>query len=415
MSPCSMILHGGYGQQRGQRPPIYGALNFPSDRVMQIVDIKTYALESVLEQPFAFSHGFVRKRSTTLVEVVTDEGLTGWGEAFNQGLEPPQISAAVVDHGLRPLLIGAEALSTEVNWHRMYGATRDYGRKGSVMAAISAVDIALWDIAGKALGVPIYQLLGGAFRQRVQAYATGFYRLGGAGEARRLADEALQHAEAGFSAMKIKLGFGLADDRAVMEEIRRALGERSVSLMIDTNHAYGVADAVRLGRALEPLNLRWYEEPVAPENLSGYREVKAAVNIPIAGGENEHSVYGFRDLIGQHCVDIVQPDIGSAGGFTSCRHVIALAHAHGLQVVPHVWGSAVGQAAALQLVAAIPVANYGLAATEPIFEYDCSRHPMRSSLVAEPVQQRDGWIEIPSRPGLGVEIDREAIQRYRIG
>ncbi len=381
---------------------------------MQIVDIKSYALQSPLQQPFAFSQGFVSKRSATLVEVVTDEGITGWGEAFNQGLEPPQISAAAIDHALRPLLIGADPLSTEVNWHRLYAAIRDYGRKGAVMAAISAVDIAQWDIAGKALGVPVYRLLGGAFRKRVQAYATGFYRLSGAGEAQRLADEAVRHAEAGFTAMKIKLGFGLTDDLAVMEAIQSALAGRSVSLMIDTNHAYGVAEAIRLGRALEPFNLRWYEEPVPPENLTGYREVKAAVNIPIAGGENEHSLYGFRDLIGQHCVDIVQPDLGSAGGFTSCRHVIALAHAHGLLVIPHVWGSAIGQAAALQLVAAIPVANYGLAATEPIFEYDCSSHPMRTSLVAQPVQHRDGWIDIPSQPGLGVEVDRSAIERYRI-
>src|SRR4051794_32250740 len=190
---------------------------------MQIVDIKTYALQSLLDHPFAFSQGFVHKRSATLVEVITDKGLSGWGEAFNQGLEPPQISAAVIDFALKPLLIGADPRDTEVLWHRMYAATRDYGRKGSVMAGISAIDIALWDIAGQAHGVPVYQLLGGAFRHRVQAYATGFYRAKGAGEAGRLAEEALRHREAGFAAMKIKLGFGVEDDIAVMQEIRRAL------------------------------------------------------------------------------------------------------------------------------------------------------------------------------------------------
>src|SRR5262245_32131424 len=136
---------------------------------MRIVDVKAYAVQAVLERPFAFSQGWVRKRSSTLVEVITDGGLTGWGEAFNQGLEPPQISAAAIEHALAPLVIGSNPLDTEVLWQRMYHATRDYGRKGSVMAAISAVDIALWDLAGKAYGVPIYQLLGGAFRQRVQA------------------------------------------------------------------------------------------------------------------------------------------------------------------------------------------------------------------------------------------------------
>ncbi len=183
---------------------------------MRIDAIRSYALQSALEQPFAFSQGWVTKRSATLVEVITDEGISGWGEAFNQGLEPPQISSAVIEHALKPLVLGANPLDVEVLWHAMYQATRDYGRKGSVMAAISAIDIALWDIAGKTYGVPIYQLLGGAFRPRVQAYATGFYRIKGRGEAERLAEEALGHVAAGFSAFKIKLGFGLSDDMAVM-------------------------------------------------------------------------------------------------------------------------------------------------------------------------------------------------------
>jgi D-galactarolactone cycloisomerase len=381
---------------------------------MKIVDIKTYALHAPLEQAFAFSQGWVRKRSATLVEIVTDDGISGWGEAFNQGLEPPQISAATIEHALKPLLIGSRPLDTEVLWHKMYHATRDYGRKGSIMAAISAVDIALWDIAGKAYGVPVYQLLGGAFRQRVQAYATGFYRLSGQGEATRLGEEAVAHWEAGFAAMKVKLGFGIADDIAVMQEVHRVLGSRPVTLMADTNHAYGVSNALQLGRALEPFTLRWYEEPVAPEDYTGYRELRSALSIPIAGGENEHSLYGFRELLTQRCMDIVQPDIGSAGGFTACRHIIALAHAHGVQVIPHVWGSAVLQAAALQLIAAIPVTHYALFAAEPIFEYDRSAHPMRTALVAEPLQPVSGWIDVPTKPGLALEVDRHVIDRYRV-
>jgi D-galactarolactone cycloisomerase len=377
---------------------------------MRIVAINNYVLQSALDQPFAYSQGWVTKRSATLVEVITDEGVSGWGEAFNQGLEPPQIAAAVIDHALKPLVLGASPLDVEVLWHKMYHATRDYGRKGSVMAAISALDIALWDIAGKCYGVPIYQLLGGAFRARVQAYATGFYRVSGQGEAGRLADEALGHVEAGFSAMKIKLGFGVSDDMAVMQAIRRALETRAVTLMVDTNHAYGLADALRLGRLLEPFDLRWYEEPVAPEDYAGYREVRSALAIPIAGGENEHSLYGFRELLGGRCVDIAQPDIGSAGGFTACRHIIALAQAYGIQVNPHVWGSAVGQAAALQLIAAVPLAHHSVHPAEPIFEYDRSAHPFRQSLVKQPIQHGNGWIDIPRAPGLGIEVDRQGLR-----
>jgi D-galactarolactone cycloisomerase len=381
---------------------------------MKIVDVRIHPLRTPLEVPFAFSQGWVRQRSATIVEVITDEGITGWGEAFAQGLEPPQIAAAVIDAALKPLLLGADPLATEVLWHRMYHATRDYGRKGSVTAAISAIDIALWDIAGKAYGVPVHQLLGGAFRQRVQAYATGFYRISGQGEAARLGDEAVAHHEAGFRAMKVKLGYGLQDDLAVMREIASRVAGRGVTLMVDTNHAYGVGDAVRLGRGMAEYDLRWYEEPVAPEHIAGYREVRDKVSMPVAGGENEHTLYGFRDFLAAGAVDIAQPDLGSVGGFTACRHVIALAQAHGVQVNPHVWGSAIAQAASLQLIAAVPVAHHSVFAQEPIFEYDRSAHPFRQFLVREPVQQVDGWIDIPQRPGLGVEVDREILERYRI-
>jgi len=379
---------------------------------MKIVEVRAYPLSCPLEQPFAFSQGWVTKRSATLVEIITDDGLSGWGEAFNQGLEPPQISAAVIEHALKPLLIGANPLDTEVLWHKMYQATRDYGRKGSVMAAISGVDIALWDIAGKAYSVPIHQLLGGAFRTRVQAYATGFYRIQGIGEAARLGEEAIAHFEAGFRTMKIKLGFGLADDLAVMHEVLRALHDRQVTLMIDTNHAYGVADAIRLGEALESFDLRWFEEPVAPEDHTGYREVRAALKIPIAGGENEHSLYGFRDLIDGRCVDIAQPDLAAAGGFTAARHIIALAQAHGIAVNPHVWGSAVAQAASLQLIAAIPTTHYSLQPTEPIFEYDQSLHPLRAGLASPNLRHDQGWVTIPTGAGLGIEINRELVEAH---
>ncbi|MEO8628151.1 MAG: mandelate racemase/muconate lactonizing enzyme family protein [Betaproteobacteria bacterium] len=381
---------------------------------MRITDIKTYALRSPLEQPFAFSQGWVRQRSATLVEILTDEGISGWGEAFAQGLEPPQIAVAAIESALKPLLLGQDPTDTEVLWHRMYHQTRDYGRKGSVISAISAIDIALWDVLGKVRQVPIYKLLGGAFRSRVQAYATGFYRISGQGEAQRLGEEALRHYDAGFRAMKIKLGYGLDDDLAVMREIKRALGDNPVTLMVDTNHGYGVADAIRLGRALEPYNLRWYEEPVVPEDLAGYREVRRAVAIPIAGGENEHTAFGFREFLGQRCVDIAQPDIGSAGGFTACRHVIALAQSHGVQVNPHIWGSAIAQAASLQLIAAVPIAHHSVFAQEPIFEYDRSSHPFRQHLTQEPLAQQDGWVDVPSKPGLGIEVDRTVLEKYRI-
>jgi D-galactarolactone cycloisomerase len=381
---------------------------------MKIAELRIHVLKSPLAEPFAFSQGWVRQRSATLLEVVTDDGIVGWGEAFAQGLEPPEIAAAVIKHALAPIVVGCDPLDTEVLWHRMYHMTRDYGRKGSVVAAISAVDIALWDIAGKVHGQPIHRLLGGAFRTRVQPYATGFYRIAGQGEAARLADEALRHFEAGFTLMKVKLGYGVDDDIACMRAIGRAIQGKPIRLMIDTNHAYGRAEALRLGRALADFDLRWYEEPVAPEDPQGYVELRQKLPMPIAGGENEHTLFGFRDLLAAGCVDVAQPDIGSCGGITAGRHIATLAQAHGVQVNPHVWGSAIAQAASLQFIAALPVAHHSLFAEEPVLEYDRSSHPFRQQLITQPIGLVDGWVPIPTGPGLGVDVDRSVLEKYRV-
>jgi D-galactarolactone cycloisomerase len=380
---------------------------------VKITRVRAHCLSSVLETPFAFSQGWVRSRGACLVEVQTDEGVTGWGEALCQGLQPPQIAASAIEHALAPLLVGEDPMQIEPLWQRMYMRTRDYGMKGAVLAAISGADIALWDLAGKALGQPVWRLLGGAHRERVQIYATGFYRVKGQGEAPRLADEARQRAADGFRYLKIKLGFGVADDLEVMQAVSRAIEGKGLRLMIDTNHAYGVADAVRLGRALAPLDLRWYEEPVAAEDLAGYRELRGKLEVPIAGGENEFAAWGFRSLFEARAVDIAQPDVCASGGFTACRHISALALAHGVQVNPHVWGSSVGQVASLHLIAALPLANPSLFADEPIFEYDCSSHPFRESLIDKPLRHHKGWLALPDAPGLGLEVDREALERFR--
>jgi len=353
---------------------------------MKITEIEVIVLKTKLDTPFAFSQGWVTQRAATLVKVTTENGLHGWGEAFAQGLEPPEIAAAAIEHALKPLLLGENALDISVLWQRMYSRTRDFGRKGSVIAAISAIDIALWDLAGQFYQQPVYQLLGGGCRTSVVPYATGFYRVSGKNESVRLAEEAVQHASAGFSAMKIKLGFGIRDDLEVMQAIGDALSDPDIELMVDTNHAYGRRDARYLGEMLQDYNLRWYEEPVVPEDIDGYAELRQALRVPIAGGENEHTSYGFNTLFQRNAVDIAQPDIGSCGGISAARDIAILAQANGVVVNPHVWGSAIAQAASLQLLAWLPVTHHSLFAAEPILEYDLSSHPFRQDLIAEPVR-----------------------------
>jgi D-galactarolactone cycloisomerase len=381
--------------------------------MMKISAVDVFVLKTPLETPFAFSQGWVKQRAATLVRITSDDGTTGWGEAFCQGLEPPEIAAAAIEHALKPLILGEEALQPAVLWQKMYTRTRDFGRKGSVVSAISAVDTALWDLMGHALRQPVHRLLGGAFRTTVQPYATGFYRINGQGESARLAEEAIQHREAGFTAMKVKLGFGLADDIAVMTAINGALADNSIQLMVDTNHGYGRSEALALGRELEAYNLRWYEEPVVPEDVDGYVELRNKLSVPIAGGENEHTPFGFHNLIKSGALDIAQPDVGSCGGITALRDIAAMAHAAGVAVNPHVWGSAIAQAASLQVIASLPVPHASLFAMEPILEYDRSSHPFRQQLITDPWTVEDGVIRIPDGPGLGIEVRMDTIERFQ--
>ena len=380
---------------------------------IKIIDVKVHVIKSSLEIPFAFSQGWVNVRSATLVEIKTNSGLVGWGEAFCQGLEPPEISAAVIENALKPIILDQSPLNIEVLWHKMYNSTRDYGRKGSVVSGISAVDIALWDIAGKYYDQPVYQLLGGAFRTKIKPYATGFYRIKGKGEASRLAEEALSHFENGFDHMKVKLGFGIDDDLKCMESIGHALKNKNVTLMIDTNHAYGRSEALTLGKNLQSYKLRWYEEPVVPEDIKGYAELRSKLDIPIAGGENEHTLFGFKSLFENNAIDIAQPDIGSCGGITGAKHIINLAHSFGVEVNPHVWGSAIAQAASIQVIASIPSTHFSIFAREPILEYDQSSHPFRRELLSTPFELVNGMINISEDKGLGIEVNLETIKKYK--
>ena len=380
---------------------------------MKIKQIDVHVIKSQLDAPFAFSQGWVHQRAATLIEIKTDQGIIGWGECFPQGLEPPEIAATVVKSCFSEILMNQNPLDTERLWFEMYNRSRDFGRKGSVMAAISGIDIALWDIAGKFYDKPISQLLGGAFREKVQPYATGFYRLKGKGESSRLAEEALQHYENGFRLMKIKLGFGLEDDIAVMHAIRDSISGLGVTLMVDTNHAYGRRDALTLGRKLSEFDLKWYEEPVVPEDLESYVELRRCLPMAIAGGENEHGLYGFKSLFAAGAVDIAQPDIGSCGGFTGARHIVTLAQAFGVEINPHVWGSAIAQAASLQLIAALPISHHSIFSRQPILEYDQSAHPFRRELVEDPIEIEGGLVIIPSRPGIGISVNKKTIERFK--
>jgi D-galactarolactone cycloisomerase len=309
------------------------------EELMKIRSILTHVLEAVLSQPFAYARAWYASRTAMLVEIETDTGLVGWGECYG----PARITQAVVQ-AVAPSLIGQDPLRTEVIWQDIYARLRDHGQKGVVIQGLSGIDIALWDVKGRHFGVPVHVLLGGALRSELRAYATGLYRREGGHPPDYLAEEAAGYTAEGFQAVKLKVGFGIADDTAAARAVRAANGP-DIAMMVDANHAYDAVAAIRLGRQIAPLDIAWFEEPVPPEDLTGYRAVKSALDIPVAGGECEFTRYGFRDLFVTGALDIAQPDICAAGGLSECRKIADMAACFGVRCNPHVWGTGIAIAA----------------------------------------------------------------------
>jgi D-galactarolactone cycloisomerase len=375
---------------------------------MKISAIRTHVLEASLSQPFAYSRAWYASRTAMLVEIETDTGLTGWGECYG----PARMTSAVVQVMSRWLL-NQNPLHTDRLWQQIYADLRDHGQKGLVIEALSGVDIALWDIKGKHFGVPVCDLLGGPLRDSVRAYATGLYRREDGHPPTYLADEAAGYVRDGFHAVKLKVGFGIKDDVLAAHAVREAIGS-DVGLMIDANHAYDAVAAIELGRKLAHLDIGWFEEPVPPEDLNAYREVKKALPMPIAGGECEYTRLGFRDVFTTHALDIVQPDTCAAGGISECKKIADMAATFGIRYNPHVWGTGIGIAASLQLTATLPTHTpTSLASMEPVLELDQTEHPIRQAILKTPLTHVRGSMAIPTGPGLGIEIDRDALEHFR--
>jgi D-galactarolactone cycloisomerase len=386
---------------------------------MKIADIRTIPLSYRCDPPYGSAGGMQARRGGLLVEIETDDRVIGIGEAGVGG----GATVAVIEKVLRPMLIGEDALLIEGLWQKMFARTRQFGRRGIVMNAISGIDIALWDIAGKVARLPLYRLLGGC-RERVEAYASGgFYQQGKSVD--DLAGEAEGYRARGFRGMKMKVGRNpstqthlrhLADhaglcevepeeDIARVAAVRRALGPRA-KLMVDVNCAWSPAVAIEMGRAMEPHKLYWIEEPVATDDIAGSAMVADALATPIAGYETEVGLDGFRELITRNAVDIVQPDIAWSGGFSECRRIAAVAQTHHRMVAPHAFASAVTLAASLHFIASI---SNGL-----VLEFDQNPNGLRDELLKEPIRiDGDGMISLSERPGLGIELDPKAVERYR--
>ena len=388
---------------------------------MKVASVQTFIPRVALgSKRFYSSQCAFPERNSLLVRIETDDGRVGWGEGGQYGA--PEPVAACVDHVLAPRLLGENPHDTGRIWEELYATTRDFGQKCAYIEALSAVDIALWDLKGQDLGVPVFDLLGGAFRKSVPGYATGCYYRGEdvhdiEASLEPLRQETASYVEAGFRLLKIKIGLvSIRDDRRRLQAIRDAVGP-DTGILVDCNHAYNATTAIQVGHMLEEYGCLFFEEPVPPEDRDGYRQVRNALDIAIAGGETEYTRWGFRDLIAGGCVDIAQPDICVCGGFSEWQKIIAIASAFGVSVLSHVWGSGVALAAALHAIAALPpmphTANPIPMQNEPVVEFDRNHNPLRDDLLTEKITiGLDGRVPVPTGAGLGITVDESVLKAF---
>lgn len=340
-----------------------------------------------------------------LVEIFTDNGLVGIGNAALS----PLVTKQLIDLYLKPLLIGADPWDIEFLWQHMYRRTMAFGRKGIAMVAISAVDIALWDLLGKSAKQPVFRLLGGRTKPKIPVYASRLY----ATPLKELAREAVQYKQQGFRAMKLRFGWGPVDGAegmqkniAIVRTVREAVGD-GVDIMADAYMGWNLDYAKRMIPLLEPFNLRWLEEPVIPDDIHGYAELKRCGRIPIAGGEHEHTIYGFRELIEARAVDYIQFDTNRVGGLTQARKIAALAEAHSIPVIPHA-----GQMHNYHVVMAS--LNSPMAEFFPPVDVEVGNELFWYIFRGEPVP-RDGSIDLDEKkPGLGLTVDEAALKRFHV-
>jgi D-galactarolactone cycloisomerase len=285
------------------------------------------------------------------------------------------------------------------------------GQSGLAINAMSGIDIAIWDIIGKALNRPVYQLLGGAYRTKLTPYATGFYKTKGYTSDDAIA-EANRYIEQGFKAIKLAIGFGVEEDIDYIHKVREGLGY-GIKIMADANCAYNLSTSKRILHECEDTRLEFFEELLPPDDYEGFKELKLHTATSLATGENLFTKRNYRRWIAERAADVFQPEIASCGGITELKRIGAMAHAYDTRIIPHNWGSGIAQAATMQYIANLPPVPMSLVPTcEPMMEYDLSEHPFSQDLIYGAIRIEDGLVPVPDKPGIGVEVDESVIKCF---
>lgn len=384
---------------------------------MKIKNVEAFWLRCPLpeKKQHRSDYGLLTHFDMTLIVITTEDGLQGFGEA-KAAVGSSGVCASIVscvENELKPILIGKDAGNISRIWEHLYNGTRDHyalergrkfpilGRRGLTVSAISGVDTALWDLKGKALNVPVMVLLGGACRDKMPAYASG-----GWASAEEIGEQLNGYVSKGFNGVKMRVG--IMDD-TVENSIRRVRAAREtlgneIKIMADAHGTFSVPEAKRFCRGVEDCNLYWLEEPISPDNPQGTAEVRASTSTPIAAGESEYTCFDIRDLISLRAIDVVQPDSAIIGGITEAMRVGQLAHTFQLELAPHCWGSAFSFMAGVNVAFASPSAT--------IIEFSLGGNPMMYDLVEETIEAKDGMIEAPEGPGLGLTPNWDFVKEF---
>ena len=388
---------------------------------MKIVSIKSHVLRYELEKELGYSQQYYKHRTVHLVEIETDEGITGWGECFGPG----NIALAnkfIVEKVIQPLIKGEDPTNKEYIWHKVYNLLRDSGQKGMPIQALSGIDIALWDILSKKAKLPLYKLIGGKTNSQIPVYGYGMMlQKKSVNELIELfKEESKKIKEKNFKAMKMKIGLGPKDDLKLVKTVREEVGD-DFKLMVDANHAYNTIDAMYVGKGLDEMDIFWFEEPVAPEDYDGYKELKDNLKTNIAGGEAEFTKYGWNQLIKKRCIDIAQPEVCGLGGITEYLKVSALAQSNFIPIVNHVWGSALSVAVNLHLLTVQPDMPGGLFPFKPMLEFDTTDKNIfitdlstENFSVLEQVKKNNGYVKPIENIGIGISPDKDFIKKFEI-
>lgn len=384
---------------------------------MKITNVEAFWLRCPIpkEKQHFSDYGLLTNFDMALVVITTEDGLQGFGEA-KAAVGSSGVCASIVscvENELKPILIGKDAKDITRLWEIMYNGTRDHyalsrgrkfpilGRRGLTVSAMSGVDTALWDLKGKALNVPVMDLLGGACRDQMPAYASG-----GWANAENIGAQLNGYIEKGFKAVKMRVGIM---DETVQNSIERVKAARKaigphIKLMADAHGTFSVPEAKQFCRGVEDCNLYWFEEPISPDNRHGTAEVRASTAIPIAAGESEYTSFDIRDLLEVRALDVIQPDAAIIGGISEAMRVGHLANVHQLELAPHCWGSAFSFMAGLNVAFASPSAT--------IIEFSLGGNPMMYDLVKEQINVTDGFISAPRAAGLGLTPQWDFVKEF---